>query len=143
MWTLLRKNVNAESLDDINNLKLFELAVNAYSRTRRKHNKNECRPPNSRNPTEKTTTGKPPDSKFNNDEKKEVLTWRNTLLRQVKSYIDNNLNPAKVNMIDPTKENFTQPLHIKEILDEFEISMDDYYRALKRWRFRAQFEKTT
>ena len=56
---------------------------------------------------------------------KEVLTWRNTLLRQVKSYIDNNLNPAKVNMIDATKENFTQPLHIKEILDEFEISMDD------------------
>ena len=33
-------------------------------------------------------------------------------------------------MIDPTKENFTQPLSVKEILDELEISKDDYYRDL-------------
>ena len=45
--------------------------------------------------------------------KEEVLAWRNTLLRQVKSYIDNNLNPAKVNEIDSTK-------------DGLEISKDDY-----------------
>ena len=32
---------------------------------------------------------KPLDYKFSSDEKQEVLTWRNTLLRQVKSYIDN------------------------------------------------------
>ena len=70
------------------------------------------------------------DSKFSNDEKHEVVTWRTTSLRQVKSYIDNNLNLAKVNMIDPTKINFTQPLNAKEILDELEISKDDYYRAL-------------
>ena len=42
----------------------------------------------------------------------------NTLLRQVKSYIDNNLYPAKVNVVDPTKDNFTQPLRIKETLDK-------------------------
>ena len=41
------------------------------------------------------------------------------MLRQVKSYIDNNTNPAKVNVIDPTKENITRPLSTKEILDEF------------------------
>ena len=41
------------------------------------------------------------------------------MLRQVKSYIDNNTNPAKVNVIDPTKENITQQLSTKEILDEF------------------------
>ena len=33
-------------------------------------------------------------------------------------------------MIDPTKDNFTQPLSIKEIPDELEISSNDYYRAL-------------
>ena len=33
-------------------------------------------------------------------------------------------------MIDLTKDNFTQPLSIKEILDELEISSDDCYRAL-------------
>ena len=39
--------------------------------------------------------------------KKNVLTWRNALLKQVKSYIDINLTPAKLNAIDPTKDNFT------------------------------------
>ena len=39
--------------------------------------------------------------------KKKVLTWRNALLKQVKSYIDINLTPAKLNVIDPTKDNFT------------------------------------
>ena len=47
----------------------------------------------------------------------------------MKSYIDNNLNPMKVNVIDPSKDNFTQPLSVKEILDELEISQDDYQRA--------------
>ena len=35
-------------------------------------------------------------------------------------YIDNNLNPEKVNVIDPTKGNFIQPLSVKDILDEIE-----------------------
>ena len=38
--------------------------------------------------------------------------------------------PAKVNVIELTKDNFTQPLSVKEILDELEISNDDYYRSL-------------
>ena len=36
----------------------------------------------------------------------------------------------KVNVIDPRKDNFTQPLSISAILDELEISKDDYHRAL-------------
>ena len=40
--------------------------------------------------------------------KKKVLTWRNASLKQVKSYIEINLNPAKLNVIDPNKDpNFT------------------------------------
>ena len=31
----------------------------------------------------------------------------------IKSYIDNNLNSIKVNMTDPIKDNFIQPLTIK------------------------------
>ena len=60
-----------------------------------------------------TIIAKPIVCKFSSGKKEEVLVWRNTLLRQVKSYIDNNLNPAKVNEIDSTK-------------DELEISKDDY-----------------
>ena len=65
-----------------------------------------------------TIIAKPLYSKISNEENQEILTWRNTLLSQVKSYIDNNLCPAKVNVIDPTKDRFTQPLSVKEVLDK-------------------------
>ena len=41
-----------------------------------------------------------------------------------------NFNPAKVNVIDPTKNSFTLPLSVKEILGRLEISKD-YYRLLQ------------
>ena len=53
-----------------------------------------------------------------------VLAWENTLPRHVKSYTGKNLNPAEVNVIDTTKDNFTRPLTIKEILDDLEIYED-------------------
>ena len=73
---------------------------------------------------------KPLDFKFSNNEKQEVLTWRNKLLRQVKSYIDNNLNPTKVIVIGPTKDSFTQPPSKTKLIDNLEISKDDYCRTL-------------
>ena len=48
------------------------------------------------------------------------------MARKVKNYINGNSNPAKINVVDPTKHNFTQPLSIQEILNELEISEDDY-----------------
>ena len=41
-----------------------------------------------------------------------------------------NLNPAEVDVIDQTKDNFSQLMSTKENLDELEISLEDYYRAL-------------
>ena len=79
---------------------------------------------------EKTIIAKPLDCKINNYKNQEVLTSRNTLLRQIKSCVDNNLCPAKVNVIDPIKDNFTQLMSIKEIIDELKIYKDDYYKAL-------------
>ena len=52
---------------------------------------------------------KPLVSKFSNDEKQGIL-------KEVKRYIDNNFNPEKLNVIDPTKDIFTQPLSVREIL---------------------------
>ena len=68
--------------------------------------------------------------KLTNDEKEELLASIKTLLKKVKKHTDDNLNRGKTNVIDPTKDNFTQPLSIQEILDELEISKDDYYKAL-------------
>ena len=45
--------------------------------------------------TEKTIIAKPLDSKFSSEEKQDILTWRNILLSQVKSYIDN-LSQVKI-----------------------------------------------
>ena len=71
--------------------------------------------------TTRTIIAKLLDSKFSNDEKQGVLICRNTLVRQFKSYIDNNLNPARVNVIDLTKDSSTQQLSVKEILHELDI----------------------
>ena len=49
---------------------------------------------------------------------------------KVKNYIDEKLYPAKVNILDPKKENFIPPPTIDEILSELSISSEDYYNAL-------------
>ena len=58
--------------------------------------------------TEKTIIRKPLCFKLSNVEKEEVLTRRIALLKQVPIYFDINLNPAKANIINPTKDHFTQ-----------------------------------
>ena len=125
----IEKTINAQLPDHLNDPDLFKLEK-SHSRTCWKYRKNKCHFSYGRYFTEKTIIAKPLRYKFSNEEKQGILTWRNTLLRQVKRYIDNNLYPAKVNVIDPTRDNFTQPLSLKEILDELEISNDDYYIAL-------------
>ena len=122
----IEKIINAQLPDHLNDLELFDLLktyqVHTHSRTCWKYNKNECHFSYGRCFTEKTIISKPLDSKFSNEEKQVILTWRNILLSQFRSYIDNNLYPAKVNVIDPTKYNFTQPLSVKlKIFNIFKI----------------------
>ena len=59
----------------------------------------------------------------------ESLKWRKTLLNYVKRYEDNHLTLAKVDIIDPRKEDFVQPLSIPEILAELQIADVGYCRA--------------
>ena len=130
----IEQTINSQLPDPLNDPELFKLdktyQVRAHSKTCWKYNKNECCFSSDRFFTDKTTIVTPLDSEHTNDEKQEVLAWRKTLLKKVKKYIDDNLNPPKVNVIDPTTDSFTQPLRIQEILDELEISKDDYYNDL-------------
>ena len=48
----------------------------------------------------------------------------------MKKYTDEQLNPVKVNVIDPEKENYKSPPTIDEILLKLDISKEDYYHAL-------------
>ena len=130
----IEKTIKAQLPNHLKDPELFELVktyqVHAHSRTCWKYNKNKCHFSYGGYFTEKTIIGKQLDPKLSNDEKEDALTWRDTLLKQVESYIDNNLNPAKVNVIDPTKDNFTQPLSVQEILYKLEIAKVDYDKAL-------------
>ena len=108
--------------DHLNDPELFDLVktyqVYVHRRTCWKYYKNECHFLYGRYFIEKTIITKPLDSKFSNEEKQKVLTWRNTLLRQTKSYFDN----AKVNVILPRQ--------FYSVRNELEISKEGYYRTL-------------
>ena len=90
-------------LDYFNDQDLFDLVktyqVHAHFRTCWKYNKYECRFFYDQYLTEGTIIAKPLDSKFSNDEKQAILAWGNILLRQIKSYVYNNVNSVKLNAI--------------------------------------------
>ena len=93
----IEKKINPQLPDDLNNQEFIELVetyqVHDHSRSCWKHNKFLLW---SIYFTGKRIIAKPFDFEFSSDE---VSAWRNTLLRQIRSYIDDNLNPAKVNVV--------------------------------------------
>ena len=52
------------------------------------------------------------------------------VLSKVMNYIDLNLNPKNVNIIDPRKENYVSPKSIPEIPQELLLTEQEYYNAL-------------
>ena len=102
------EKTNTQLPDPQNDSEHFESVktykVHSHSKTCWKYNKNECCFSYGRFFTEKTIIAKPFDSEIGKDKKQEILTWRNAVLGKVKDYIDDNLNPSKVNVVDPTKD---------------------------------------
>ena len=80
--------------------------------------------------SERTIISKPLDPSLDPEERHEILDSRKSLLEKVKKYIDEELNLAKVNVIDLEKENYKLPLTIDEKLLKLDISKEDYYHAL-------------
>ena len=64
------------------------------------------------------------------EQKTEIFEQCNLLLSKVKEYIDANLGPRKRNILNPLNDNFEEVPNIEEILQELQISEDDYYKAL-------------
>ena len=54
----------------------------------------------------------------------------NTILKKVRNYIDNKLNPSKKNFLDKTKDNYVELKSIEEILSLLETSSKDHEEAL-------------
>ena len=60
---------------------------------------------------------------------KPIDKWQRNVLVKVKQYINDKLYPAKVNVIDPSRQIFKPTTTIKEMLLELYISSEEYYPA--------------
>ena len=77
-----------------------------------------------------TIVAEPIAPEYSKEEWEEILLKRDAILSKVKEYIDLNLDPKKVNILDPRKEGYIEPKSIQEILDELGLTQEKYYKVL-------------
>ena len=104
--------------------------IHSHSHSCRKYKNVECRYNFGKFFTDCTIVSEPLPSNMSECEKQKILETRHSILNKVKDYIDCNLNPRKRNIIDPSKDDFDSPLSVKEILDQLNITEEQYYYAL-------------
>ena len=68
-------------------------------------------------------------------DKAEIMLVRSTILNKVKAYIDSELNPVKHNSYDKSRDHFEHVGSINCILNQLEMSEEDYYNALSIFLF--------
>ena len=59
-----------------------------------------------------------------------MLSKRKDILSKVKDYINNHLNPAKVNFFDTSKDTFVNLKSVSKVLEETNITEEEYKSAL-------------
>ena len=62
-------------------------------------------------------------------QQQKVMCKRDDILCSAKKYLDENLNPKKQKILDRRKENFVMVPTISEILQQLNITLEDYYNA--------------
>ena len=77
-----------------------------------------------------TIIAQPLEDSVSEDIKRAKMQYRNTILKKVKNYIDNELNPSNKKFLDKTKDDYVELKSIEEILSLLEISSKDYEEAL-------------
>ena len=77
-----------------------------------------------------TIIAQPLEDSVSEDIKRAKMQYRNTILKKVKNYIDNELNPAKKNFLHKAKDSYVELKLIEEILSLLEISSKNYEEAL-------------
>ena len=60
-----------------------------------------------------------------------LLRKRNEILDKVRDYVNNFLNPSKINFYDPTRDDFIEFKSVSEVLEELSITEQEYENALK------------
>ena len=104
--------------------------IHRHSKTCCKYRNEKCRFRFGKFFTNKTIIAQPLADSVPPDVKLQKMQQRNNILKKVKNYIDNELNPSKKNFLDSTKEDYEELKSIDEILASLEISKHDYEEAL-------------
>ena len=130
----LDKMISAELPNVEEEPELFELVktyqLRRHSKTCRKYKNESCRFHFGRFFTKKTIIGKTLPGNLPEEEKKTILAWRDSVLKKVKVFIDEELKPAKRNFYDKTRDDYFEPKTIGHILTDLNIEKVDYEYAL-------------
>ena len=113
---------------------LFELVktyqIHYHSKTCRKCRNEKCRFHFGKFFTTRSIIAQPLEDSVLEDTKRAKMQYRNAILKKVKNYIENDLNPSKKKLLDKTKDDYVELKSIEEILSLLEISSKDYEEAL-------------
>ena len=104
--------------------------IHCLSKSCRKYKNESCRYHFGRFFTDRTIIAIPLSQDIPVEQKNKIIEQSKLLLSKVKEYIESNLDPRKRNILNPQNNNFEEVPTINEILQELQISEDDYYKAL-------------
>ena len=90
----------------------------------------ECRYSFGRYFTDHTIIACPLSDELSVEEKMLILQQRKLVLNSIKKYIDTHLNPKTNNLYFPMQSHYQTDKSITTILQELEVSEDEYYKAL-------------
>ena len=90
----------------------------------------ECRYSFGKYFTDHTIIAYPLSDKLSVEQKALILQQRKLVLSTVKKYIDTHLNPKTNSLYSPTENSCQPDKPINAILQELQISEDQYYKAL-------------
>ena len=120
--------------DEMEEPKLYNLVktyqLHRHSKTCRKYKNQVCRFHFGKFFSKRTIVAEPLASDIPEDERMMQLQKRKEILSKVKEYINTNLNPAKVNFFDHSRDDFVEVKSISEVLNELDIDELEYETAL-------------
>ena len=126
--------VRSDLPDSVNEPILFEVVktyqIHHHSKTCRKYRNETCRFHFGKFFTTGTIITQLLEDSIPEDIKRAKMRYRNIILKNVKNYIDNELNPSKKNFLDKTKDDYVELKSVEEILSLLEISSKDYEETL-------------
>ena len=126
--------IKANLPDPEHDVDLFNLVrtyqIHSHSRSCRKYKNVECRYNFGKFFTNRTIISEPLPDKLEDLEREKILLERDRILNKVKEYIDSNLNPRKVNIIDQSLDDYIEPPSITEVLAQLRIIEEEYCTAL-------------